>query len=289
MTMTRILSPDMAFATCERIARQHYENFPVASLLLPREKRRYVAAIYAFARGADDIADEGTLPPGERLQGLDEWEALLDQAFTGSPEHPIFIAIGATARETGIPRSLLAALLRAFRRDVTTHRYRTFPDLLGYCEDSANPIGRLLLHLFDCADERTVRLSDYLCTALQLANFWQDVSVDLARGRLYIPLEDCDRFGYTERDLTSRRVNDSFRRLMQFEVERTQSLFDAATPLLMLVGRRLRFELALTVRGGRAILAMVEKLNYDVLTKRPVLGFRAKLGILARTLKDGMR
>jgi phytoene/squalene synthetase len=146
-----------------------------------------------------------------------------------------------------------------------------------------------VLHLFDCADESTVPLSDNLCTALQLANFWQDVSVDLARGRLYIPLEDCERFGYTEDDLTARRVNDPFRRLMRFEVERTRDLFEAAMPLLTLVGRRLGFELALTAQGGRTILAMVEKLNYDVLTVRPVLGFAAKLGILARTLKDGVR
>ena len=170
-----------AYRHCEQLTRSHYENFPVASLFLPKEKRPFLWSIYAFARTADDFADEGTLSAGERLRRLDEWEARLDGCVAGDADDPVFIALGDTLRKTGVPRELLTDLLTAFRMDVTMNRYRTFQDLLGYCRYSANPVGRLVLHLFDNATPRTITLSDTVCTALQLANFWQDVRVDWAK------------------------------------------------------------------------------------------------------------
>jgi squalene synthase HpnC len=276
-----------AFTYCERIAREHYENFPVASVILPHDKRRYVASIYAFARTADDFADEGSLPAAERLAQLQAWEEQLDAAYAGNATHPIFIALAETAARTGIPRELPAALLIAFRMDVTRHRYQTYQDLLGYCENSANPVGRMVLHLFNAADPRTMPLSDHVCTALQLTNFWQDLAGDYARGRIYLPLEDCERFGYTEIDLERRIHDDRFRGLMQLQVERTRGLFRAGAGLLPMTTNPLRFELALTLRGGSEILSKIERLGYDVLHRRPTLSTGDKIRILTSTLARG--
>jgi squalene synthase HpnC len=283
------LTTDDAFKYCERVARQHYENFPVASLLLPRRTRRYVAAVYAFARTADDFADEGSLPPEDRLARLDAWEEQLHACYAGKADHPIFIALGETVARTGIPPALPAALLKAFRMDVTRHRYRRYQDLLGYCENSANPVGRLVLHLFDAADETTLSLSDRICTALQLTNFWQDAALDLARGRIYVPLEDFERFGYTEDDLGRRIVDNRFRALMKFQVERTRRLFREGDPLLAEVRQPLRFEVALTLGGGRAVLSKIEMQGYDVLSHRPALSIGDKMSIFVTTLVRGVR
>jgi squalene synthase HpnC len=283
------LTADDAFKYCERVARRHYENFPVASLLLPRRQRRYVAAVYAFARTADDFADEGLLSPEDRLAKLDAWEEQLYACYAGKADHPIFIAMAETVARTGIPPALPAALLRAFRMDVTRHRYRSFQDLLGYCENSANPVGRLILLLFDAADETTLSLSDRICTALQLTNFWQDVALDHARSRIYIPLEDFERFGYTEDDLERRIVDNRFRALMEFQVERTRRLFREGAPLLAEVGQPLRFEIALTLSGGSAVLSKIETQGYDVLNQRPALSVGDKLSIFATTIVRGVR
>ena len=270
-----------AFRVCERMAREHYENFPVASLLIPRDRRPYVAAIYAFARTADDIADEGGRSPQERLRLLEQVDVRLDSAYRGSPEVAVFIAIAETASRTGIPLALLRRLLAAFRMDVTRHRYQSFDDLLGYCRNSADPVGRLVLHIFGEFREELLVQSDSLCTALQLVNFWQDVVPDLARGRLYIPLEDLGRFGYTEADLAARRLDDRFRALMRFEVERTRAMFRRGRDLLRAAVRPLRLELNLTYRGGMAILKKIETSGYDVLTDRPTLSTWDKIVLLA--------
>jgi len=269
-----------AFAFCERMARTHYENFPVASRFLPTDRRHYIWSVYAYARMADDFADEGALAADERLRKLDEWEKKLDACVAGRADHPVFIALAETIARTGISRKPLADLLTAFRMDVTRNRYQTFRDLLGYCECSANPIGRLVLSIFGDATDRALNLSDNICTALQLANFWQDISVDLRNNRLYIPLEDFQRFGYTELDLGRGIVDARFRNLVRFQVERTLQLFDAGAPLVREVTPTLRFELALTLNGGRAILRKIAGVSYDVLASRPSLSFTDKASIL---------
>jgi squalene synthase HpnC len=260
-----------AFRHCLMIARRHYENFPVASVFIPRDLRPHVAAIYAFARGADDMADEGSDPPSARLERLKDWEARLDACFRGEPDHPVFVALADTVRRFGIPRKPLADLLTAFRMDVTQTRYGQFEHLMEYCRHSANPIGHLVLYIFREMREAHLGLSDRICTALQLTNFWQDLSLDWRRGRLYLPLEDLARFGYTEDDLQKAVVDDRFRRLMEFEVSRTREIFAAGKGLLHRVGGSLQFELLLTYRGGMAILDGIEKQGYDVLSCRPVL------------------
>jgi squalene synthase HpnC len=277
-------SIETAFAHCERIARMHYENFPVASFFMSRAYRPYIASIYAFARTADDIADESAMKPEERLLKLDEWEDKLDSCFEGDAGDPVFIALAETVRRCALPKKAFTDLLTAFRMDVVTKRYQTFDALLGYCRHSANPVGRLVLGVFRDASERTVELSDKICTALQLTNFWQDVSVDLARGRLYIPLEDLERFGYTELDLGRGVVNDRFRQLVRFEVERTAKMFDEGKALLDGIVEDLRFELTLTWLGGRAILGKIEAAGYDVLTGRPAISTAGKASLLLQAL-----
>jgi len=270
-----------AYEDCERIAREHYENFPVASRLLPRDKRPHIAAIYAFARAADDFADEGDLQPFERLARLDEWEDRLDDCIDGKADHPVFIALGHTIREHGIPRAPLAALLEAFRMDVTRRRYADLTELLYYCSRSANPVGQLVLYVFKEASATTLPLSDHICTALQLANFWQDVSIDRARGRIYVPLEDFDRFGYTEQEFGRGVADRRFTDLMKFQVDRTREMFRAGEPLLEEIGPALQLELNLTLRGGNAILDRIERMGYNVLSRRPTLSLADKAALLA--------
>lgn len=255
----------------------------MASFLIPRGKRPFVWSIYAFARIADDFADEGETPAERRLEMLNDWGKHLDECFKGNATHPVFIALAETIRRFSIPKKPLADLLSAFRMDVTTRRFPTFNDLLFYCSHSANPVGRLVLCVFENAMERTVMLSDNVCTALQLANFWQDISVDWQKGRLYIPLEDVERFGYTERDLEHRVVDERFRNLVAFEVERTRDLFIAGKPLLREATPDLQFELNLTWRGGMKILEKIEALRYDVLHTRPAISMLDKVSIFGRS------
>lgn len=278
--MTPSVSIEQAFRHCEKIARDHYENFPVASLFIPKALRPSVAAIYAFARTADDFADEGTFEPSERLQKLNDWRRQLDECYAGKAVHPIFIALAEVSRRRNIPKQLFADLLTAFTMDVTITRYRTFDDLLHYCRHSANPVGRLVLHLFDDASERNCMYSDNICTALQLANFWQDVRLDAQKGRIYIPLEDMHRIGYTEGDLVERRYDERFVNLLQVQVARTRKMFDAGKPLLSGAVPGLRFELRLTWRGGTKILDKIERRQFNVFAARPTLGIIDKIGIL---------
>jgi squalene synthase HpnC len=278
------LATQAAFAHCERMAREHYENFPVASLMLPRAKRKFVAAIYAFARTADDYADEGSLTAPERLALLDAWEKNLLAAAGGQAHDPIFVALAETMSHTGLPVEPLRDLLTAFRMDVSTKRYASFDDLLCYCSHSANPVGRIVLHLLGETTAETVALSDNICTGLQLANFWQDLSVDWYKGRLYVPLEDLCRFGYNEQQLDEGVVDDSFRTLMKFQVDRTKQLLVSGMPLPALVGFRLRWELKATIRGGLGIVRRIEEMNYDVLHARPALRAVDKARILIEAI-----
>jgi squalene synthase HpnC len=284
----RAPAPDVstreAFAFCERLARSHYENFPVASLLIPRSLRKHVAAIYAFARIADDFADEESWKPEERLQKLYEWEEKLDACYAGRADHPVFVALQETVTHYQIPQALLADLLKAFRMDVTITRHAAFADLLYYCRHSANSVGRLVLHLFGAASGKAAEYSDKICTALQLANFWQDLSLDWQKGRLYIPLEDLERFGYSEEDLMRKHLNDRFRALMRHEVDRTREMFGEGIPLIALVPRELRTELRLTWLAGQRILQKIEETGYDVLNRRPTISAADKIQLVATAL-----
>jgi len=282
--VTPALSVQSAFNYCEQIAKRHYENFPVASLFIRKKYRPYIYSIYAFARTADDFSDEGTLSAAKRLEKLDRWEEQLDECIAGRAIQPIFVALAETLARTGIPRKPLSDLLVAFRMDVTQDRFETFDELLNYCAHSANPIGQLVLYVFHAAADSTISLSDKICTALQLANFWQDVSVDLKKPRVYIPLEDFDRFGYTEADLLRRTSDERFRRLMQFEVERTEDLFSEGRPLLDLVPGELRFELRLTLHAGMTILRKIRAAQYDVITRRPRITSVDRASILAKSI-----
>jgi squalene synthase HpnC len=289
----RFWSLDDAYRYCEHLTHNHYENFPVASILLPSDKRKHVSAIYAFARTADDLADEPrtdalrrglSMSVAERIDALYEWEEQLVDCFNGYAQHPVFIALGRTVERFQMPLELFQNLLTAFRSDVTTHRYETFDDVLAYCRNSANPVGRLVLMLFNYRSERLMEHSDAICTALQLTNFWQDVAVDLEKRRVYLPLEDIRRFDYSEEELLARRTTEEFRALMKFQVERTESLFNEGKPLLREVGRDLALELRATWHGGRRILEKIKQQRYDVFARRPKLTMRDATSVFFRAL-----
>jgi squalene synthase HpnC len=265
-----------AYAHCERMAREHYENFPVASRLLPAAMRPHVAAIYAFARTADDYADEPGRDRDERLRLLDAWGAQLARLDGDrrepAPDDPIFLALGHTIRECRLPRSLFEDLLSAFRQDVTTHRYETWASVLDYCRRSANPVGRLVLRVAGYHDARLDAESDAVCTALQLANFWQDLARDWAIGRLYVPADDRLRAGAREEDLAAGRMTPEWRAVMRQMIVRTRELFAAGRGVCDGVSGRLRWELRLTWLGGSRILDKLEAAGGDVFTHRPTLG-----------------
>jgi hydroxysqualene synthase len=282
-TKRKYWSAEDGFRYCETIARSHYENFPVASHFVPKEIRKYVWTIYAFARIADDYADEPGFTVAERMDNLNQWEQYLDECYNGNPTHRVFAALAETVERFQIPCELFQNLLSAFRADVTGKRYETYEDVLAYCCNSANPIGRMLLLLLNYRSDTMMQLSDSICTALQLTNFWQDVSVDLQKDRIYLPLEDLEEFDYSEHDLFNRTINDHFCSLMAFQVRRTAELFVEGKPLLTMVGKDLSRELNLTWNGGTRILQKIHDQNYDVLTKRPALSGWDKLGLLFRS------
>ncbi len=283
-TQNSTWTPAESFEYCRKIAFDHYENFPVASRFLPADKRDHVAAIYAFARTADDYADEPGYTPAERIESLARWEMLLERCYSGETSHPVFIALSETIDRFQIPPDLFHNLLSAFRSDVTTHRYDTFEQVLDYCSNSANPIGRLVLMLFNYRSELMMMHSDNICTALQLTNFWQDVSVDAEKDRLYLPKEDLDQFSINEAEIFRRTLSTRFRKLISFEVARTERLFREGKPLLQEVGKDLRFELRLTWNGGMNILGKIKSQGYDVFCRRPRLSAVDKVKLFLRTL-----
>jgi squalene synthase HpnC len=268
-----------AAAYCARLARSHYENFHVATFLLPRGLHQDFASVYAYCRWSDDLADE----TGDRLRSLDllaKWEAQLEDCYAGRARHPVFLALAQTVQRRDIPIQPFRDLLRAFVQDQKQTRYQTYQDLLGYCRFSANPVGRLVLYVCGYRDAERQQLSDFTCTALQLANFWQDVTVDYEKDRVYLPLEDLGRFGCTESQIARRQFDASFRNLMRFEVDRARGLFAQGQPLAGMVDRALGADLELFSRGGMEILKMIEERGYDVLQGRPALGKWRKLRLL---------
>lgn len=276
-------APSLAEAQeyCRRLARSHYENFSVASWFLPGRLRQHFFNVYAYCRISDDLGDE-VGDPSASLRLLDQWEAELNACYAGAPRHPVFVALAETVRACDIPKQPFADLLTAFRQDQTINRYDTFDDLLGYCRNSANPVGHLVLYLCGYRDAERQALSDYTCTALQLANFWQDVSVDYKKGRIYLPLESLRRFAVSEDDIGANRNTAAFCGMMQFEVARAREWFDRGLPLPKMVDKELAIDLELFSRGGQEILNAIEKQNYAVLGRRPAISKSRKLALVAR-------
>ena len=299
---------------CARLAHSHYENFSVVTWFLPKHLHQHFYNLYAYCRISDDLGDE-VGNPQQALALLDAWEAELNAMYLSlvqtplkdirkdvemldrearegsgtrgegpgtSPRHPVFIALRETVRQFDIPREPFAKLLTAFRQDQTTTRYATFEDLLGYCKNSANPVGRLVLYVCGYRDAERQQLSDYTCTALQLANFWQDVAVDYGKGRIYLPLESLAKFGVAESDIAERRATSQFLELMRFEVARTREWFQRGLPLAGKVDKHLAIDIELFSRGGLEILNSIERQGYDVLRQRPVISKSRKLWLVAR-------
>ena len=264
----------------------HYENFPVASMLLPRRLRAPVEAIYAFARTADDIADEGDAGPAQRLAALQAYDAQLDLIEAGAmPDSALFVRLAQMVRAFALPLQPLRDLLSAFRQDVVTVRYASFDLLLDYCRRSANPVGALMLHLYSVHDALSLKQSDAICSALQLINFWQDVGVDRDKGRIYIPLEDLARFGVDEAQINRAETDQRWRMLMQFEVARARSLMHSGAPLARRLPGRVGWELRLVIQGGLRILDRIEQADYDVFRRRPSLGRADYAVMLGRAIR----
>jgi squalene synthase HpnC len=276
-------APSLAEARiyCERLAKSHYENFSVATWFLPAKLRQHFYNVYSYCRISDDLGDEvGNAQ--QSLELLDQWEMELNACYAGSPRHPVFVALAETVKQFSIPQHEFSDLLIAFRRDQTITRFDTFNDILEYCRYSANPVGHLVLYLGGYHDAERQKLSDYTCTALQLANFWQDVTVDYLKGRVYLPLEDLRRFGVTEQDIAGRKATPQFIDMMKFEVQRAREWFDRGMPLISVVDKELAVDLELFTRGGQEILNAIEAQSFDVLRKRPVISKPRKLWLVAR-------
>ena len=297
---------DEAYQYCERLARTHYENFTVGSLLIPKAHRKHVYAIYAYCRWVDDLGDEPLSALSEslaqagwkdnegrpspqvpehtrRMDLLDRWEQDLEACYTGVPTHPAMIALQGTINTFQIPREPFLKLIEANRMEQGSYRYPTYQDLLFYCYHSANPVGHLFLYLFGYGDAERQRLSDSTCTALQLANFWQDVARDYQIGRIYLPLEDMARFSYSEEDLSRNVLNENFRGLMAFQVQRAMDLFRDGLPLVNSLKGVSRVDVALFTMGGTAVLEAIKKQNYDVLSRRPALSRSKKASLFLTT------
>jgi squalene synthase HpnC len=276
---------ERAYAYCEGFARAHNESYPVASRFVPAELRPHLVALYAFARSADDFADEPQYE-GRRTEALDRWEEALGRAAHGEADHPMFIALADTIEKRDLPIPPLEDMLTAFRMDMEVRRYASIQALRGYTARSADPVGRLLLALFGYRDPELVRYADEISTALQLTNFWQDVAADAARDHIYIPAEDLHFFGVTEADVKALKPVPALRDLLRFEVTRTRALYDKGRPLLEKLGRDLRMELTLIWLVGSTILDKIEAANYDVFAQRPAIRRRDQAIIMARAAKE---
>ena len=276
-------SAEEAAAYTRWLARRHYENFHVVSFLLPRRLHQDFYNVYAYCRWADDLGDE-IGDRDESLKLLAWWRAELDAMYAGRATHPVFVALLGTVRRHAIPRQPFADLIQAFVQDQTVARYRDWEELFGYCRYSANPVGRLVLHLCGYSDAQRQQLSDATCTALQLANFWQDVTVDLLKDRVYIPLDAMERHGYTVEELCARRFTPAFREVMRDAVGKARELFLEGLPLSGMVNRRLALDLDLFSRGGMRVLEKIEQRDYDVLAARPAISKAERVRLLLASL-----
>jgi len=253
----------------------HYENFPVASILLPRRLRPPVGVIYRFARTADDFADEGDLPPAERLRRLEEYRDQLRQLEQNRlPQLPLFRALGEAVRNYDLPFKPFYDLLDAFSQDVTKSRYANFAEVMDYCRRSADPVGRLMLHLYGAASEDNLPQSDAICSALQLINFWQDIAVDFGKNRIYLPQDEMTRYGVTERQIGSEDTGGRWRELMAFQTQRARAMLESGAPLTQRLRGRIGLELRMIVQGGLRVLEKLDAVRGDVFHRRPVLRAR---------------
>jgi|SRR5687767_9321183 phytoene synthase len=267
------------------MAVNHYENFPVASLLLPSKFRDPVAVIYRFARSADDFADEGSDPPQARLAKLAAYRSQLEAIGRGRVSaEPLFQDLARTARDYGLPLNLFGDLLDAFSQDVVKNRYADFSETLDYCRRSANPVGRLLLHLFGRATPGNLAASDSICSALQLVNFWQDVEIDYAKDRIYLPQDEMKRYGVTERHIAGRECDDAWRALIGFQVERARAMLESGAPLGRALPGRIGLEIRATIHGGLRILEKLQRVRGDMFRHRPQLRWFDWPVVLTRAL-----
>ena len=266
-----------SYGYCERLAKRHYENFLVGSLLLPKDKKRHLYAIYAFCRITDDLGDDYL---GNRTEALNYWEKQTMECFTGEPQHPSMLALQHTVNLHNMPVEPFLKLIEANRMDQLKNTYRTFGELEFYCNHSANPVGHMVLWLFGYRDKERQNLSDHICTALQLTNFWQDIRRDLTLGRIYMPIEDIERFGYSTHELLQGKFTDAFQKLMVYQVARTRELFDRGQPLASKLDNKLRFDVELFIKGGLSVLNAIEKQNYNTFIRRPIVSKSQKLLLL---------
>jgi squalene synthase HpnC len=281
--MGKIYSPQEGRDYTRWLATHHYENFTIVSFLLPKRLHQDFYNVYAYCRWADDLGDE-TGDREESLRLLTWWRGELDAMYQGRATHPVFAALQPTVKQYGIPRQPFADLIDAFVQDQTVTRYRNWDELFGYCRNSANPVGRLVLYLGGYSDERRQVLSDATCTGLQLANFWQDITVDQLKDRVYIPLEVMERYGYTVDDLFAHRFTPAFREVMREIVEQARRLFEEGLPLIGMVNRRLSLDLDLFSRGGLCVLDKIVKQDYNVLAARPSISKAERVGLLLGSL-----
>jgi squalene synthase HpnC len=272
-----------AQAYCEQLARTHYENFSVATWFLPPRLRQHFLNVYSYCRISDDLGDE-VGNPRQSLELLDQWEAELVACYGGTARHPVFVALAETVKRFDIPQHEFSDLLIAFRQDQTVTRFETFSDLLGYCRYSANPVGHLVLYLCGYKDAGRQQLSDCTCTALQLANFWQDVAVDYGKGRVYLPQEELRQHSVAEADIAMGHATPKFVQLMRFQVQRAREWFDRGLPLIKMVDKELAIDIELFSRGGQEILRAIERQDFDVLSQRPVISKPRKLWLVLRAL-----
>ena len=272
---------EAAEAFCREVASRHYENFTVATRLVPPRLRQHLANVYTFARWSDDLADEAT-SADEATRGLADWQRQLEECFAGRPRHPVFVALAETVRRTGLSIEPFADLLDAFRQDQTKTRYATRAELIDYCRRSADPVGRIVLGLEGCREPDLLAMSDAICTGLQLVNFWQDVRRDRLAGRVYLPAEDMHRFGVEEPMLDLPRATPQLVRLIRAEVAWARERFAAGAALIDRAPPALRPAIGMFVGGGRAVAAAIERAGCDTLARRPTVGRLTKIGLACR-------
>lgn len=275
---------DIAYNSALELAKSHYENFPVVSFLIPKEQRKHIAIIYWFARTADDIADEGNTQDEERIKKIDELKQRIDDIAMGIYQNEFDAALGNTIAKNNLSSKNLIGLLTAFRQDVTKKRYKNFEEVLSYCKNSANPVGRLILELNDIRINEAYKYSDKICTALQLTNFIQDIEIDYGKGRIYLPDDEREKFGVSENVFQLKENNINLMKLLEFNVVRINEMFVEGRKLLPFLKGRLRFEITWTILGGEKILDKVKKINYKIFNNRPTLSKLDFLNLLCKSL-----
>jgi len=274
----------MAFIEAEKITKNHYENFPVVSLMVPKIKRKYLGVIYQFARTADDFADEGNVSQQTRMDNLQNWLNNFNECLKGNYNSDFWMAVDNTIKSNILQPENFRNLISAFIQDVYKTRYSSFEELLDYCKKSADPVGRIVLELHGIHDEKLNEFSDLICSALQLTNFWQDVSIDLQKNRIYLPKEDLEKFNVSEEDLFNLNFTSEFRELMNLQVKRTRKLFDDGKKLVDYLPVKLKYQINWTILGGEKILSKIEKLDYNVLSYRPKLSKQNYLFLFVKSL-----